>query len=66
MPAADEQQLIREAQDGNRSAFRCLVERHMKQAYNVAYGFVQDHESSARRRAGCPGARPSGLAGVSR
>jgi RNA polymerase sigma-70 factor (ECF subfamily) len=46
MPAADEQHLIREAQDGNRSAFRSLVERHMKQAYNVAYGFVQDHESA--------------------
>ncbi len=46
MPAADEQQLIREAQDGNRYAFRCLVERHMKQAYNVAYGFVQDQESA--------------------
>ena len=46
MPAADEQQLIREAQDGNRSAFRCLVERHSRQAYNVAYGFVQDHDSA--------------------
>lgn len=46
MPAADEQQLIREAQDGNRSAFRCLVERHMRQAYNVAYGFVQDQEAA--------------------
>lgn len=46
MPAAEEQQLIREAQDGNRSAFRILVERHVKQAYNVAYGFVQDHESA--------------------
>jgi RNA polymerase sigma-70 factor (ECF subfamily) len=46
MPAADEQQLIREAQDGNRSAFRILVERHVKQAYNVAYGFVQDHDSA--------------------
>jgi RNA polymerase sigma-70 factor, ECF subfamily len=46
MPAADEQHLIREAQAGNRSAFRCLVERHMRQAYNVAYGFVQDHEGA--------------------
>ena len=46
MPAADEQQLIHEAQNGNRSAFRCLVERHMRQAYNVAYGFVQDQEAA--------------------
>ncbi|MBP1656539.1 MAG: hypothetical protein H6Q31_1140, partial [Bacteroidetes bacterium] len=27
MPAAGEQQLIREAQDGNRDAYRRLVER---------------------------------------
>lgn len=46
MPAADEQQLIHEARNGNRSAFRCLVERHMRQAYNVAYGFVQDQETA--------------------
>lgn len=46
MPAADEQHLIREAQAGNRSAFRSLAERNMRQAYNVAYGFVQDHEGA--------------------
>jgi len=46
MPAADEQQLVREAKDGNRDAYRRLVERHMKQAYNVAYGFVRNHESA--------------------
>jgi len=46
MPAAGEQQLIREAQDGNRDAYRRLVERYMKQAYNVAYGFVHDHENA--------------------
>ena len=38
MPAADEQQLISEAKNGSREAFRCLVERHMKQAYTIAYG----------------------------
>lgn len=46
MPAADEQQLIREAQNGSRDAYNRLVERHMKQAYDVAYGFVRDHESA--------------------
>lgn len=46
MPAADEQLLIREAQDGNRTAFRSLVERHMKQAYNIAYGFMHDPDTA--------------------
>jgi RNA polymerase sigma-70 factor, ECF subfamily len=43
MPAADEQQLITEAKGGSHEAFRCLVERYMKQAYTIAYGFVNDH-----------------------
>lgn len=46
MPAADEQQLITEAKNGSREAFRCLVERHMKQAYTIAYGFVNDHDGA--------------------
>ncbi len=46
MPAADEQQLIDEAKSGSREAFRCLVERYMKQAYTIAYGFVNDHHSA--------------------
>jgi RNA polymerase sigma-70 factor, ECF subfamily len=46
MPAADERQLIRQAQEGNHNAYRILVEQHMKQAYNVAFGFVHDHESA--------------------
>jgi len=46
MPAADEQQLISEAKNGSREAFRCLVERHMKQAYTIAYGFVNDHHGA--------------------
>jgi len=41
-----EQQLINEAKLGNHEAFRQLVERYMKQAYNVAYGFVNDHEQA--------------------
>lgn len=43
MAAADEQHLILQAQQGSHGAYRVLVERHMKQAYNVAYSFVNDH-----------------------
>ena len=46
MPAADEQQLISRAREGNQEAFRVLVERHMKHAYNVAFGFVGNHEDA--------------------
>jgi len=46
MVAADEQQLILQVKDGNHGAFRVLVERHMKQAYNVAYNFVNDHDEA--------------------
>ena len=46
MPAADEQQLILQAREGSHEAFRLLVEQYMKQAYNVAYSFVSDHDSA--------------------
>ena len=46
MPAADEQQLILQAKEGSHEAFRLLVERHMKRAYNVAYGFVCNHHQA--------------------
>lgn len=46
MPSADEQQLILQAKEGSHEAFRVLVERHMKQAYNIAYGFLDNHEQS--------------------
>jgi RNA polymerase sigma-70 factor (ECF subfamily) len=46
MPAADEQQLILRAKEGNEEAYRLLVERHMKDAYNAAYGFVNDHDGA--------------------
>ena len=46
MTAADEQQLILQVKEGSHDAFRVLVERHMKQAYNVAYGFVNDHDDA--------------------
>ena len=46
MPAADEQQLIQQAKDGNTEAFRRLVERYMKHAYNVAFSFVGSHDDA--------------------
>ena len=46
MPAHDERQLISQAQEGNVQAFRALIERYMKQAYNIAYSVVNDHEEA--------------------
>jgi RNA polymerase sigma-70 factor (ECF subfamily) len=43
---ADEQRLIHEAKSGSHEAFRSLVERYMKHAYNVAYSFVNDHDDA--------------------
>lgn len=44
MGVADERQLILAAREGNHDAFRQLVERYMKQAYNIAHGFLRNHE----------------------
>ena len=46
MPDADERQLVLEARNGSREAFRCLVERHMRRAYTIAYRFVNDHHDA--------------------
>ncbi len=46
MTAADEQQLILRVKDGSHEAFRVLVERHMKEVYNIAYSFVNDHDDA--------------------
>lgn len=46
MPLKDEQQLIVEVQEGSQEAFRELVERYMKQAYNLAYGFLKNHDDA--------------------
>jgi RNA polymerase sigma-70 factor (ECF subfamily) len=39
-----EQQLILDAKGGDSAAFRRLVQRHMRQTYNIALGFVRDHD----------------------
>lgn len=46
MTAADEQLLIARVRSGDSDAFRLLVERHMKQAYDIAFGFVRDHDAA--------------------
>jgi len=46
MTAADEQHIIHRAKTGDNGAFRLLVSRHMKQAYNVAYSIVQNHHEA--------------------
>lgn len=46
MPAADEQQLISQAKGGNSDALRLIVERYMKQAYNIAYSFMKNHDDA--------------------
>ena len=45
-PVVGEQQLISKATAGDHSAFRQLVERHMKQTYNVAFSFVGNHDAA--------------------
>ncbi|MGA9117561.1 MAG: sigma-70 family RNA polymerase sigma factor [Bacteroidota bacterium] len=46
MQPADEQQLLRRAREGSEDAFRLLVRRTMRQAYNIAYGWTQDHDQA--------------------
>jgi RNA polymerase sigma-70 factor (ECF subfamily) len=46
MVVADDQQLIQQAKDGSHDAFRLLMQRYMKQAYNVAHRFVGDHDAA--------------------
>lgn len=46
MQAADEQQLILRAKEQDAGAFRTLVERYMRQTYNVAYNLVRNHEDA--------------------
>ena len=44
--AADEQHLILQAKEGSHEAYRLLVNRHMKQAYDVAFRFVGNHHGA--------------------
>lgn len=46
MTAAPEQQLVARAQAGDEEAFRLLVEGHMRQAYDIAYGLLRDHAAA--------------------
>lgn len=46
MPAPEERELILRAKEGSEGAFRLLVERHMKSAYDIAIHFVNDHHDA--------------------
>jgi RNA polymerase sigma-70 factor (ECF subfamily) len=46
MPADRERQLISDVQEGSHAAFRELVELHMRRVYDLAYGFVNDHDDA--------------------
>lgn len=47
VPEQEECSIVQRARDGDRFAFRLLVERYSRQAYNIAYRFVGDHDSAA-------------------
>ena len=44
--AEEERKFILQAQEGDMHAFRFLMERYMKQAYNIAYGITNDHDDA--------------------
>jgi len=46
MPADDEQELINEVKRGSHDAFRVLVQRHMRRAYDVAYFILGNHNDA--------------------
>jgi RNA polymerase sigma-70 factor (ECF subfamily) len=46
MPADRERQLICDVQEGSHEAFRELVELHMRRVYDLAFGFVNDHDDA--------------------
>ncbi|MBX2992873.1 MAG: RNA polymerase sigma factor [Bacteroidetes bacterium] len=48
LPARErgEQQLIQQAKEGDGGAFRLLMDRHLRQAYNIAYRFTGNHDSA--------------------
>ncbi len=46
MPVADEQVLITNVRQGSHEAFRVLVETYMKQAYDVAFSILGNHEDA--------------------
>ncbi|MBM4160116.1 MAG: sigma-70 family RNA polymerase sigma factor [Ignavibacteria bacterium] len=46
MSAVRERQLVLRSKEGDREAFRELVKFHMRQVYDLAYGFVNDHDDA--------------------
>jgi RNA polymerase sigma-70 factor (ECF subfamily) len=46
MSADRERQLILDVKEGSHEAFRELVELHMRRVYDLAYGFLNDHDDA--------------------
>lgn len=46
MPLRDERELVSLSKNGDHNAYRQLVERTMKQAYNLAYRYVGNHDDA--------------------
>ncbi len=46
MPSRSEQELVNLSRKGDHNAYRQLVERNMKQAYNLAYRYVGNHDDA--------------------
>ncbi len=44
--AEEDRALIKKAQDGDRAAFRALVERHQRRAFAIAIGLVRDEQDA--------------------
>jgi len=46
VPLWNEQELVNLSKNGDHNAYRQLVERNMKQAYNLAYRYVGNHDDA--------------------
>ncbi len=46
MPAADELELLVSVRQGSHDAFRVLVQTYMKQAYDIAFGILGNHDDA--------------------
>lgn len=45
-PVVDEQQIVQRARNGDDTAFRLLMEQHLKSAYALAYRFCGNHHET--------------------
>lgn len=45
-PEADDRELVKACQAGNRQAFKFLMQRYQRKVYSIAYGFVRNPEDA--------------------